>query len=137
MNKIVFELCEEDRQRLDAIISGLAKVADQAVKETAPLITEATATLASSEHPADASITHLEPPTDAPAPTQPEPAAVEPTPEVKPVSLAEFQKAVTQAVAKGVAQKQAAKKIINKYAPSVSEIPEGKRAEVMAELANL
>ena len=66
-----------------------------------------------------------------------EPVPAEPTPEVKPVSLAEFQKAVTQAVAKGPTQKAAAKGLINKYAQSVSEVPEDKRAEVMAELAKI
>ena len=134
MNKIVFELCEEDRQRLDAIIAGLAKVATP----VAPLITETPVMMtATTEHPADAPTTHLVPPADAPATAQPEPAAMEPAPEVKLVSLGEFQKAVTMVCAKGSAQKQAAKKIINKYAPSVSEVPETKRAEVMAELANL
>lgn len=82
-------------------------------------------------------------PVDVPAPAPAaEPAAVEPVPtepapEVKPVSLAEFQKAVTQAVAKGAKQKAAAKEIINKYAASVSAVPEEKRAEVMAELAKI
>lgn len=137
MNKIVFELCEEDRQRLDAIIAELAKVANSAVAEATPPIAEATTTLATAEHLADAPTTHLVPPADAPATSQPEPAAMEPAPEVKLVSLGEFQKAVTVVCAKGSAQKQAAKKIINKYAPSVSEVPETKRAEVMAELANL
>jgi hypothetical protein len=56
---------------------------------------------------------------------------------VKPVSLAEFQKAVTIACAKGPTQKAAAKEIINKYAASVSAVPENKRAEVMAELAKI
>ena len=58
-------------------------------------------------------------------------------PEVKSVFLAEFQKAVTMACAKGPAQKAAAKEIINKYAASVSAVPEDKRAEAMAELAKI
>lgn len=58
-------------------------------------------------------------------------------PKVTPVSFAEFQKAVTQAVAKGPKQKAAAKEIINKYATSVSAVPEDKRAEVMEELAKI
>lgn len=138
MNKIVIELCAEDRARLDAIIAGLqSRAAAPAEFQTRYMGKWDIPAAPAEEHPADAPTAHLEPPVAAPAAIQPEPAAVEPAPEVKPVSLAEFQKAVTQAVAKGVAQKQAAKKIINKYAPSVSEIPEGKRAEVMAELANL
>jgi hypothetical protein len=55
----------------------------------------------------------------------------------QPVSFAEFQKAVTQAVAKGPKQKAAAKEIINEYAPSVSEVLEDKRAEVIARLAKI
>jgi hypothetical protein len=67
-----------------------------------------------------------------------EPAPVAETPEeVKPVSLAEFQKAVTLAVSKGADAKKAAKEIINKYAASVSAVPEDKRAEVMAELEKI
>ena len=73
----------------------------------------------------------VEPVVETPAPV------AEPEPEVKPVSLAEFQKAVTLAVSKGAEAKKAAKDIINKYAASVSAVPEDKRAEVMAELANI
>lgn len=138
MNMIVIELCAEDRARLDDIIAGLAKVADAAAAEAAPLISEATALLAASaEHPADASTAHLEPPVAAPAASQPEPAAVEPAPEVKPVSLGEFQKAIVTRCAESAAMKSKVQTLVHKYAPSVSEIPEGKRADVLAELANL
>ena len=58
-------------------------------------------------------------------------------PEVKPVSFPEFRKAVTVVCAKGPKQKAAAKELINKYATSVSAVPEDKRAEVMAELAKI
>ena len=119
MNKIVFELCAEDRARLDEIIAGLAKVA------------------AAAEHPADAPTTHLEPPVAAPAASQPEPAPVEPAPEVKPISLGEFQKAIVTRCAVSAAMKAKVQALVHKYAPSVSEIPEAKRAEVLAELAKL
>lgn len=76
------------------------------------------------------------------APADPEPAAetelvAESAPEVKPVSLAEFQKAVTLAVSKGADAKQAVKTIINKYAASVSAVPENKRADIIAELSSI
>lgn len=118
MNTITIELCKEDRARLDAIIEGLSN------------ITPETLAPAEQSEPADA---------PAPAPIV-EPTTVEPTPaepEVKPISLAEFQKAVTVVCAKGIAQKQAVKEIINRYAPSVSEVPEDKRAEVVAALTEI
>lgn len=76
---------------------------------------------------------HLEPVT-----VEPEiPAPVEEAPTTDPVTLAEFQKAVTLAVSKSAEAKKAVKALINKYAASVSAVPEDKRAEVMAELANI
>ncbi len=140
MNTITIELSKEDRQRLDEVVALLGLIAGELKSQ--PVL----ATLEEAiEHPIDSPTTHLEPvedPTPAaePAPVEPapvEPVPAEPTPEVKPVSLAEFQKAVTQAVAKGPKQKAAAKEVINKYAASVSAVPEGKRAEVMAELSKL
>jgi len=124
MNRIVFELCAEDRARLDDIIAGLAKVAAAAAAEAAPLIGEATAMLAAAaEHPADAPTTHLEPPA--------------PAPEVKPVPLGEFQKAIVTRCAESPAMKAKVQALVHKYAPSVSEIPEDKRPEVLAALKNL
>lgn len=133
MNTITIELCKEDRQRLDEVIAFLGLIAGELKSrptegEMQEVIQEATG----SEHPADAPTTHLEPPAeDLPWTTE------APASEVKPVSFAEFQKAVTQAVAKGPKQKAAAKQIVNEYAPSVSEVPEDKRAEVMARLAEI
>ena len=127
MNTITIELCKEDRQRLDEVIAFLGLIAGE--------IKSRPAAASLPEHPIDASTTHLEPVEEpAPAPAAETPPW-EPTP--APVSLAEFQKAVTQAVAKGPKQKDAAKEIINKYAASVSAVPEDKRAEVMAELAKI
>lgn len=122
MNTITIELCKEDRQRLDEVIAFLGLIAGD--QKSRPTVSS------QPEHPADATTTHLEL-VDAPAP------AAEPTPVEQPVSFAEFQKAVTQAVAKGPKQKATAKEIINEYAPSVSEVPEDKRAEVIARLAKI
>lgn len=133
--KITVELCKEDRQRVDELI-GMAGWIAGALKDMAaapqPKLTktitqaeDGTVKLVNNDHPADAPATHLEPP------------AAEPAPEVKPVSFPEFQKVVTQVVAKGPKQKAAAKEIISKYAASVSGVPEDKRAEVMAELAKI
>lgn len=121
--KITVELCKEDRQRVDELI-GMAGWIVGALKDMAAAAPVATLEVAA-EHPADAPATHLEPVTEDPAP------------EAKPVSFPEFQKVVTQVVAKGPKQKAAAKEIISKYAASVSGVPEEKRAEVMAELAKI
>lgn len=122
MNTITIQLCEEDRSRIDSLIGSislLTSVIGSALdKETQEKI------IAENTEPDQVPV--IEDPT-------PEPAALE----VKPVSLAEFQKAVTMAVAKGAEAKKTAKEIINRYAESVSGVPEDKRAEVMAELANI
>ena len=128
MNVIEFKLCAEDRARLDDIIAGLAALVP------AGTMSEAAEALA---HPADASTVHLEPPVAAPAAVQPEPAPVESAPEVKPVSLGEFQKEIVTRCAASAAMKAKVQALVHKYAPSVSEIPEDKRAEVLAELAKL
>lgn len=132
--KITIEFSPEDRKLLEGLTGSITLLASvlgnaQPKEVQQQIIQEVTG----SDHPIDASTAHLEP-VDAPA-SAAEPAPVEHTPE--PVSFAEFQKAVTQAVAKGPKQKAAAKEIINKYAASVSAVPEDKRAEVMAELSKI
>lgn len=138
--KITVEMSKEDRDILQSVACSLAMLGDgQLLANSLTLLAAALG----NKQPAEAQPTTTVEPVDVPAPAPAaEPAAVEPVPtepapEVKPVSLAEFQKAVTQAVAKGAKQKAAAKEIINKYAASVSAVPEEKRAEVMAELAKI
>lgn len=113
MNRIVFELCAEDRSRLDAIIAGL-----QQLSAAGPVA-------AAEEHPIDAPITHFE----APAPA--------PVPEVKPIPLGEFQKAIVTRCAESAAMKAKVQALIHKYATAVSLIPEAQRPEVLAALAEL
>ena len=125
-NTITIELCKEDRKRLDEVIGFLGLIVSE-------MKSRPTGQVELTEHPVGESTAHLEPIEETPAPVIEEPAA----PEVKPVSLAEFQKAVTIVCAKGPAQKAAAKEIINKYATSVSGVPEDKRAEAMADLAKI
>ena len=129
MNKIVIEFCPEDRKRIDELIAFSGLIAGELKSRPAP---EEPSFLDKTlhipvDHPVDASTAHL----DLPIETEPAPE-----PEEKPVSLAEFQKAVTLAACKGAAKKTV-KAIINRYAPTVSEVPEDKRAEVMAELAKI
>lgn len=129
MNTITIQLCEEDRKRIDELIAFAGLIASE-LKSRGPILMRSAA------------------PTEAPAPDLPvegaahlEPVIVEetpaPAPEVKPIPFAEFQKAVTLAVSKGTEAKKTVKAIINKYAPSVSEVPEDKRAEVIAELSQI
>lgn len=128
MNTITIQFCDEDRKRIDELIAFAGLLVGEihshkdAIKfGSAPATPEAPQVVE----------THTEV-EETPAPVEEAPA-----PEVKPVSLAEFQKAITLAVSKGTEAKQAVKTIINKYAPSVSGVPEDKRAEVMAELAKI
>lgn len=138
MSNITIELSKKDRELLEGLMGSVTLLASvignslpQAAKEEViAKVTEGLTPPAAEPDPAA---------TANPAPIIEEtPAPVaETTPEVKPVSLAEFQKAVTLAVSKGADAKKAAKDIINKYAASVSAVPEDKRAEVMAELSNI
>ena len=149
MNIITIQLCEEDRSRIDSLIGSISLLTS-VIGESLPkeerqgLIAQVYAEQALVEKARD----YLNespikmPPVEVTAADLsqvtepiPEPAAPEVTPIV--ISLAEFQKAVTMAVAKGAEAKKATKAIINKYAKSVSGVPEDKRAEVMAELANI
>lgn len=134
MNTITIELCKEDRQRLDNLFYNLAVLIERLPAPIAKLSdTAVNHDRAPIEVPneTEAYVESLAPVEEAPAPV------AEPAPEVKPVSLAEFQKAVTLAVSKGAEAKKAVKEIINKYAASVSAVPEDKRADIIAELASI
>lgn len=141
-NTITIELSKQDRELLEGLMgsvtllaSVLANAQPKEAKEkvTTEVLTPQVAETnsAADENPATAPIIEENTTEATPAPV------AEKTEEVKPVSLAEFQKAVTLAVSKGAEAKKAAKEIINKYAASVSAVPEDKRAEVMAELEKI
>ncbi len=124
-NNITIELSKEDRELLEGLMGSVTLLASVIAETLVPAIKmpeEIPAADPVEENTANAA--------------EPAPVA-ETTEEVKPVSLAEFQKAVTLAVSKGADAKKAAKAIINKYAASVSAVPEDKRAEVMAELEKI
>ena len=140
MNTITISLCEEDRKRIDELIGSvslLASTIGSALPKTEreAIIANATAPLQEAEVSVGLPVegaAHLEPVT-----VEEIPAPVEEAPAPAPVTLAEFQKAVTLAVSKSAEAKKAVKELINKYAASVSAVPEDKRAEVMDELANI
>lgn len=125
MNRIVIELSAEDRARLDALIAGLEKLqpnCDSCVDNVLRVVEDA----------------HAEKPTAAPAE---DPALfdipAEPDPAVEPPSLADFQKAVALRCAQNPAVKPKVRELVNRYAESVSEIPEDKRIEFLDLLAKL
>ena len=129
MNRIVFELSPEDRARLDAIIAGLDKLqphCDSCVDNVLHVVEEAIVP-AATVAPAAAA---------APA-VDPDPAPFETTPAVEPPSLADFQKAVALRCAENPAVKPKVRELVNRYAASVSEIPEEKRLEFLDLMAKL
>lgn len=135
MNVIEFRLCDEDRARLDDIICGLA-----ALLGRGGVMSEAAEAVAAKK---EGAVPALElplegdaqfAPVDVPTPFDEDPA---PAPEAKPVSKAEFQKAIVLRCAESPAMKGKVQELVHKYAASVSAIPEEKRAEVMAALAKL
>ena len=153
-NNITIELSKEDRILLEGLMGSVTLLASvignaqpkEVQEKVIAKVTEGITPIEKLSASADADIASrppLEVPNEVAADlATPDPAAnpapvAEPTEEVKPVSLAEFQKAVTLAVSKGADAKKAAKAIINKYAASVSAVPEDKRAEVMAELEKI
>lgn len=122
MNKIIFELSPEDRARLDAIIAkldGLAPHCDDGVDNVVHMVEAA--------HPA----------APATAPEAPPWTESTPPPAAEPPALAEFQKAVAVRCAENPAVKPKVRELVNRYAASVSEIPEDKRLEFLAQLAAL
>ena len=127
MNAITIELCAEDRARLDAIIAGL-----QGQCSAAPVAAAAT--------PATAPAVEVPAQTDFPVVPDQVPwdeAPADPAPVAKPVSLAEFQKAITIRCAESPEVKAAIRGLVQEYATSASAIPEEKRAEVLAKLAQI
>lgn len=138
MNHITIELCAEDRARLDRLAEALEATQ---FKRTITMRDGAVDVIQEPATPqvAETHSTAEESPAVAPVIEEPTPGPVEePKPvEVKPVSLAEFQKAVAMTCAKGAAQKAAARELITKYAASVTAVPEDKRAEIMDAMAML
>lgn len=138
MNKFVIELSKEDRALLEGLtgaVTLLASVLGAALPGPSraaiidKVVEDSVAPLAC-EHPADAPVSHFDPPTPAP-----DPVAAAPAP--APIPLGEFQKAIVTRCAESAATKEKVQALVNKYAESVSTIPEDKRAEVLAELAKI
>lgn len=126
MNKIVVELHQDDRDRLDAIIVALGRGLEALASLTGREDVKLSAPGPDVEFP----------PADEGLPF-PQPAAPAPDPVPAPMSLPEFQKILTTRAAESAGTKTKVRALINRYAASVSEIPEDKRAEVLAALAEI
>ena len=134
MNQIVIEFCKEDRQRIDELI-GLAGWIAGALKDmaaAAPVPGELLQAEVSVGLPVEGAA-HLDPVVVEEPPFE----VTAPAPEVKPISLGEFQKAIVNRCVLSAAMKEKVQQLIHRYAPSVSEIPEAKRDEVLDALAKL
>ena len=115
MNTIVFELCAEDRARMDNILAALRELSTPKVEEVKP-----------EQHPvAD----------PFPAPT--EVAAPAETARTIPadIKVEEVQAKVVALSAAG--KKDAVRAIVKSYAEKVSDIPADKRGEVWVKLCEL
>ena len=122
MNTITIELCQEDRKRLDDILTALA-VAILKPEEVQKAKAEAQAPAQEAAKP--------EPEATAP---QQEESPAEPT-EWPPVTRADIQQLVVQLSAAG--KKAEVKEIVTAYAPRVSGIPEDKFVEVWQKLTSI
>ena len=113
MNTITIELCAEDRQRLDRILTALEGNSTPATAEPVrEQLTEA--------KPADMTPVDEAPPQEWTAPEY---------------KLSDIQQKVVALAAAG--KKAEVREIIKAYAPKVSELPDEKFGEIMAKLAEL
>ena len=129
MNSIEIRLSDADRKCIDGLTGAVSLLASvlgsvQPAPVRQEIVENVTAAFAS-DHPADAPVSHFEPP--APA-SDPAPA---------PVTLGEFQKALAARCADSDAVKAQVQALIRKYAECVSAIPENKRPEVLAALSQI
>ena len=122
MNHITIEFCKEDRQRIDELI-GLAAWITGALKDLAAAQTvEAPEPV--NEHPVDKVSPHAAPePEVAPAATQ--------------HTLDDVRAVVQRLIGPGSTKREAAKAIVEEYAPKLSGIPVDKYDEIMGRLIKL
>ncbi|MBR5845531.1 MAG: hypothetical protein IKY65_04660 [Rikenellaceae bacterium] len=135
MNLLTINLSDEDRARIDKLCAGVSALADSlsALAYVRGVRAEDGAAAPAAEPPAAAPAPAPYPPEDAvPWEPAPEPAAAP-----APVSLAKFQKALSLRCAESAETKARVRALLNEYAAAASAVPEEKRAEVLARLAQL
>ena len=148
MNCITIELCAEDRARIDRLTEALERKACDGCMASALAWAEQVMHKAGASAIPESAPAPVTPKNAAPAATTEQPAAVTPTednnaapaennPPPKPVSLAEFQKALSLRCAESATMKDRVRALIHEYAAAASQVPEDKRAEVLERLAKL
>ena len=129
MNRIIIELCQEDRDRLDLLNSTLIALGGELTKHAPVTMSMDLGVKPAEEHPVDAVVPHADP----------EPAAdPEPVPEkVYTVTKADIMAKVQALAAPNNPKREQAKAIVKSYGAKVSDIPEDKYDEVMTKLVEL
>lgn len=136
-NRIIFELCQEDRARLDRILAALEDNKPNCDK----CVGTVTAALAQ-QNPAEPPTAAAQPqedthPINDPSPF-PEPQEQPAEPAAQPVTLEQIQKKVRQiATGPDKTKKEKVREIINDYAQKVSDLPADKLPEVWSRLIAL
>ena len=120
--KIVTELCQEDRNRLDTLIAIGLELCKKNVYEVQPV----TAITPETPHPVDAPDVWGQPEEEAPA--------EEPVKEITPEELLAL---VQKLAAPGSGKRDKAKAIVQAYGAKVSDVPADKRQECMDKLIEL
>ena len=139
-NRIIIELCAEDRKRIDELIAFAGLIASEMKSKNEPIIMTNPATTAApaEEHPVDAVAPHGEP---EPVATVSEVEKVEPVAvpaeKVYTVTKADIMAKVQALAAPNNPKREQAKAIVKSYGAKVSDIPEDKYDEVMAKLVEL
>lgn len=133
MNTIIFELCTEDRARLDAILEALQKASprcDNCVKLVNDLCAAKDSAPEAPEAPAKAEPTQTQPKPKKPVEAKPE--NDKPAPEI---TVEDIRSKVLQLT--GAGKKDEVRAIVKEYAEKVGDIPADKRAEVIERLIAL
>lgn len=127
---IKFELCAEDRARLDRIAEGLENLKPSPLAgEAADVMAQLANTIKVAEGSADT----------APAPELPDPADTAAPFAAVLVVTQELvrQKAIELSAANGGKLKARVRAVVNTYSPSITELPEAALSEVWARLVAL
>ena len=126
-NHITIELCAEDRKRLDELIAFAGLIASEMKSNSAPVIEPSKplkVVAPAEEHPVDAVSPHNEP-------------AADPEPELPKYSKDDILAKVQSLAGPNNPKREQAKAIVKRYGTKISDIPEDKYSEVMAELLEL
>ena len=135
MNLLTINLSDEDRARIDKLCAGVSSLADSlyALAYVMGVRAEDGAAAPAAEPAAPAPAPEYPPEVAVPWEPAPEPVKADP----EPVSLEEFQKALSLRCAESAEVKARVRALLNEYAAAASAVPEEKRAEVLARLAAL